>query len=165
MNEWVAWLAMTSISRAMRDVRWLWPACETVHFIGLSLLIGGAGILDLRLMGVMRRVPFRAVRAFMPFATLGFAMNLITGTAFFVMRPAQYAFNGTWYAKLLFITVAGLNALLYETTLARRALSLGPDEDTPISFKIVAAVSLISWFAVLYCGRMLPYLGASGPGG
>ena len=25
--------------------------------------------------------------------------------------------------------------------------------------KVVGACSLVSWFAVLYCGRMLPYLG------
>jgi hypothetical protein len=25
--------------------------------------------------------------------------------------------------------------------------------------KVIGAVSLFSWFAVMYCGRMLPYLG------
>jgi hypothetical protein len=59
----------------------------------------------------------------------------------------------------LFIVVAGLNAMLFETTLGTRVLELGPNEDTPASFKVVGAVSLFSWFAVLYCGRMLPYLG------
>jgi hypothetical protein len=29
----------------------------------------------------------------------------------------------------------------------------------PRGLKIIGAVSLFSWFAVLYCGRMLPYLG------
>jgi hypothetical protein len=49
--------------------------------------------------------------------------------------------------------------MLFETTIGTRVLALGPGEDTPTSFKIVGAVSLFSWFAVLYCGRMLPYLG------
>jgi hypothetical protein len=38
-------------------------------------------------------------------------------------------------------------------------MTLGPGEDTPTSFKIVGGVSLFSWFAVLYFGRMLPYIG------
>ena len=143
----------------MRDLKWLWPTCETLHFIGLSLLIGGAGLFDLRLMGFMRRVPVSAVRDFMPYAIVGFVLNLVTGVAFFVMMPAQYAYSLTWYAKLLFIVIAGLNAMLFETTLGTRVLTLGPEEDTPTSFKVVGAVSLFSWFAVLYCGRMLPYLG------
>jgi len=159
MAHTVTWLANTWLSSHMRDLKWLWPACETLHFIGLSLLIGGAGLFDLRLMGFMRRVPVSAVRDFMPYAIVGFVLNLVTGVAFFVMMPAQYAYSLTWYAKLLFIVIAGLNAMLFETTLGTRVLTLGPEEDTPTSFKVVGAVSLFSWFAVLYCGRMLPYLG------
>jgi len=159
MAHTITWLANTWLSSHMRDLKWLWPTCETLHFIGLSLLIGGAGLFDLRLMGFMRRVPVSAVRDFMPYAIVGFVLNLVTGVAFFVMMPAQYAYSLTWYAKLLFIVIAGLNAMLFETTLGTRVLTLGPEEDTPTSFKVVGAVSLFSWFAVLYCGRMLPYLG------
>lgn len=159
MHDAVTWLAATWISSHMRDLKWMWPTCETLHFVGLSLLIGGAGVFDLRLMGFMRQVPVTAVRDFMPYAIIGFVTNLVTGIAFFVMMPAQYAFSLDWYAKLFFIVVAGLNAMLFETTLGARVLELGPGEDTPTSFKIVGAVSLFAWFAVLYCGRMLPYLG------
>lgn len=159
MHDAVTWLAATWISSHMRDLKWMWPTCETLHFVGLSLLIGGAGLFDLRLMGFMRQVPVTAVRDFMPYAIIGFVTNLVTGIAFFVMMPAQYAFSLDWYAKLFFIVVAGLNAMLFETTLGTRVLQLGPGEDTPTSFKIVGAVSLFAWFAVLYCGRMLPYLG------
>ena len=159
MHDAVTWLAATWISSHMRDLKWMWPTCETLHFLGLSLLIGGAGLFDLRLMGFMRQVPVTAVRDFMPYAIIGFVTNLVTGIAFFVMMPAQYAFSLDWYAKLFFIVVAGLNAMLFETTLGTRVLELGAGEDTPTSFKIVGAVSLFAWFAVLYCGRMLPYLG------
>jgi hypothetical protein len=33
------------------------------------------------------------------------------------------------------------------------------DEKTPTSFKVAGAVSLGSWLAVLYFGRMLPFVG------
>jgi hypothetical protein len=75
------------------------------------------------------------------------------------MAPGMYALSAIWWIKVFFIVVAGFNAMLFETTLGTRVLELGPGEDTPVSFKIVGAVSLFSWFAVLYCGRMLPYLG------
>ena len=35
----------------------------------------------------------------------------------------------------------------------------GSDADMPRAMKVVGACSLFSWFAVMYCGRMLPYLG------
>ena len=58
-----------------------------------------------------------------------------------------------------FIMLAGLNAMFFETRMGERLANLDPDADTPISFKIVGAVSLFSWFAVLFFGRMLPYIG------
>ena len=58
----------------------------------------------------------------------------------------------------LFLLVAGINAMLFETSFSDRLMALEPDADMPLSAKVVGAVSLISWFAVLYFGRMLPYL-------
>jgi hypothetical protein len=119
MDPFSAWLEATRVSTTMRNMTWLWPACESIHFIGLALLIGGAGYFDLRLLGFMRRVPMAAAKAFMPWAITGFAMNFVTGTAFFVMAPHMYVPSAAWWAKVFFIVVAGLNAMFFETTLAR----------------------------------------------
>ena len=77
----------------------------------------------------------------------------------FVLAPHMYVPSAAWWAKVFFIVVAGLNAMLFETTLGTRVMLLGPNEDTPTSFKIVGGVSLFSWFAVMFFGRMLPYIG------
>jgi hypothetical protein len=159
MGDVVTWLETSRLSVTMRDITWLWPLFETLHFIGLTLLVGGAGFFDLRLLGAVRHVPVSAVKRFMPWAIVGFVINFVTGVAFFVMAPGMYALSLIWWTKVFFIMVAGFNAMLFETTLGTRVLELGPEEATPTSFKIVGAVSLFSWFAVLYCGRMLPYLG------
>jgi len=59
----VAFLKSTAISHAMTTSPILWPICETLHFIGLALLIGGAGFIDLRLMGLFRSVPLSSSMA------------------------------------------------------------------------------------------------------
>ena len=159
MYGFISWLEASRVSSAMRDISWLWPACESLHFMGLCLLIGGAGFLDLRLMGFMPDVPIAKAKAFMPWAIAGFAINLITGVLFFVMAPQMYAFSAAWWAKVFFIVLAGLNAMFFETTQGARVLTMGPEEATPLAFKVIGAVSLFSWFAVLYFGRMLPYIG------
>ena len=43
--------------------------------------------------------------------------------------------------------------------LRQRMLEIAPYEDTPTSLKIAGAVSIASWFAVLYFFRMLPFIG------
>ena len=39
---------------------WVWATCETLHFIGLCLLFGIASFVDLRMLGMMKSVSFKA---------------------------------------------------------------------------------------------------------
>jgi hypothetical protein len=89
---------------------------------------------------------------------VGFTVNLLTGVIFFVSQPQQYATNLSMWLKVLFLLVAGINAMLFETRFSERLMALPADAEMPLSAKVIGAVSLISWFAVLYFGRMLPYL-------
>lgn len=159
MHDFTVWLEGTRISKTLFGISWLWPACESLHFLGLCLLIGGAGVLDLKLLGLFRGVAIRDVKAFMPLAIAGFFINLLTGLLFVTMQPHLYLSSAVWWSKIAFLCIAGLNAAFFETRLSESALALPADADTPRSLKIVGGMSLFSWFAVLYCGRMLPYLG------
>ena len=159
MNAFVAWLESTIVSRTIVQYRWIWPLCEIVHFIGLTLVVGIAGFFDLRLMGFMKRVPVSAARDLMPLAIAGFLLNLMTGAVFFIGTPHQYVGNVAWWAKMSCLLLAGLNAMFFETTVGARTMNLGAGDDTPRLAKMVGAVSLASWLGVLYWGRMLPYIG------
>jgi hypothetical protein len=159
MTQFVSWLESTAISEMLRDITWVWPLCESLHFMGLCVLIGGAGFFDLRLMGYMPSVPVTTAHTFIRWAIAGFVVNLVTGVLFFVMAPGMYAFSAAWWAKVAFLVVAGVNALAFETTQAGKIAALAPGDDTPMACKVIGALSLFSWFAVLYIGRMLPYIG------
>ena len=155
----VAALKATALAHWMVESLWLWPLCETLHFIGLTLVIGIVGLLDMRLLGFMRTLSIPAVQRLIPWAIAGFVINLITGTMFFIGAPGQYINNRVWWYKLLFLAVAGINMVFFETTQGSRVLALQPGQDSPAMLKIVGAVSLFSWFMVLYWGRMLPFIG------
>ena len=159
MDVFVHWLRATPASEWINSSRWIWPLCESLHFMGLSLLVGITGFFDLRLMGFFKRVSIGAARDLMPYALVGFAINIVTGLVFLTGLPEQYARNPVWWYKVGFLMLAGLNALVYETRLSARVLALDPEGDTPRAVKVIGLVSLISWFAVLYCGRMLAFLG------
>lgn len=159
MDAFVQWLQATSLSQAIVYATWVWPLAETIHFVGLTLVIGIAGFFDLRLMGAFRNAPIAAVRELMPFALLGFFLNLFTGLIFLIGHPEQYVHNPSWWLKVAFLFVAGANALVFELAVARRTMELPAGSDTPISAKLVGLVSLISWCGVLYWGRMLPFIG------
>ena len=157
----VTWVAHTHVSVYLRALKWVWPVCETIHFIGLAMVVGVAGFFDLRLLGLFNRIPVSACKEFMPWAMVGFALNLISGLIFLIIFPAQYAYSQTWWFKVMFLVIAGANALIFETRMGERMATLKPGEASPVAFRAIGAVSLVSWFFVLYFGRMLPYLGAA----
>src|SRR5438552_112992 len=162
MQPLVDWLTATELSMFVSEHAWVWPACETLHFIGLALLIGNIGLLDFRLLGIVKDMAFVPVNRFVRWAVLGFAINLATGILFFVGNPAQYVYNIAFGYKLVFMALAGVNVLIfYVTGLSRAVETLGPGDDAPAAAKVIAAASLFLWVAVMYMGRMLPYIGNS----
>ena len=159
LEQFAVWLHDTAPSQWVRAWPWTWAICETLHFMGLSLLIGVVGLLDVRLMGGMRRLPLVALRRLLPFGIAGFAINAVTGAIFVLGTPEQYVTNVAFAMKMLFVGISGLNVLYFETTRGHQVLALPPDAPMPTAFRMAGAISLASWFMVLYWGRMLPYIG------
>jgi hypothetical protein len=158
LNAWAMWLRSTPISEAVRAFPWLWPACEILHFFGLSLLLGVTGFFDLRLLGVLRRIPLDAAWSLMPWARYGFALCAVTGVTFFVGAPDQYINNAAFVGKVIALLIAGLNAAYFEAAYGGEVLAPDPG-DAPRAYKVIGAASLVSWFFVVYWGRMLPFIG------
>jgi hypothetical protein len=139
------------------SVKWVWPTCETLHFIGLSLLFGVAALVDLRMLGMLKSVPFHALHRMLPWGILGFGLNTITGMLFFVGAPQQYTQNTVFKWKLALMMLTGLNVLYF--TVLDEPWVLGAGESAPLTAKAVAVSALVLVLGVLYCGRMLPFLG------
>ena len=136
---------------------WVWPALETLHFIGLSMLFTVVLILDLRLLGVARRIPYSAVHQLLPIGMLGFAINLITGMLFFVGVPGQYIHNKTFFWKIATLMPAGLNVLYF--MFVDETWAVGAGDEAPFPSKVAAVSAIALWAFVLYCGHMLPFIG------
>jgi hypothetical protein len=146
-----------TVGAFVTETPWMWPTCETLHFIGLTLLMGVVLLVDLRVMGLLKGVSFASLHRLLPWAAFGFGLNVITGLLFFVGIPAQYVRNVAFYWKLALVMLAGLNALYF--TLLEEPWALGPGDDAPLTSKIAAGSAMILWIGVMYFGSMLPFLG------
>jgi len=161
LSLFAVWLRGTPVSEAIRTSTWLWPVCEILHFFGLSLLIGVAGFFDLRLLGFMKRVPISAAWTLMPWAKAGFGLAALTGVTFFIGAPEQYIDNPAFYGKVFFLIVANLNAVYFEAMYRRQVEARQLDAGGSSTLKVIAIVSIVSWFFVIYWGRMLPFIGSA----
>lgn len=150
-------LNSVAIGAFVTKVPWMWPTCETLHFVGLSLLFGIVFLVDLRMLGIMKAVSFAALHRLLPWGILGFGVNLLTGMLFFMGVPSQYIGNTAFRWKIVLILLAGANALYF--TIFDETWTLKPGDDAPFSAKAVAVAAMALWVSVMYCGSMLPFLG------
>lgn len=162
MNAVYDWMESTPINEVVMYYRWSWPTLETLHFLGLCLLIGSILIMDLRLIGFQRTIPLRAVHKLMPIAIAGFSINLITGLGFLFGDPYLYIINYAFWVKMVLVLLAGINFLYYIVRIEPALAHLGPHDATPLQARFVGGASLFFWFGVLLYGRLLPYLGTGG---
>jgi hypothetical protein len=161
-HEILTWLAASALGEAVRSKAWLFPTLEILHFLGLCMLMGALLVLDLRLLGIARRVPIGPATRYIPIAAAGFAICAITGIGFISSDPFNYASNWSFKLKLVLVLIAGLNALAFEILERRKIMMQAPDGETSTRAKCIAGLSLGLWFAVLCLGRLLPYLGGRG---
>ncbi len=139
----------------MMEWRWAWPLAESAHFIGLTLLFGSIAAWDLRLLGVARDVPVAAFHRLVPWAMLGFLLNLATGGLFLVSFPDQYVYNPAFQLKLLCLMLAGANVAVFYVATFPRVRDLGPGVPPAPAARLAGGISLVLWIAIIVCGRMI----------
>ncbi|MGH8141436.1 MAG: DUF6644 family protein [Steroidobacteraceae bacterium] len=136
-------------------VWWVFPGASTVHFIGLSLLVGSILLIDLRALGVIRRVPYAAVMSLTKVAVVGLLLNVFSGLVMFASRPADYWHAWPFRYKMMVILIAVLNALWFTGVGHRKLSSLPSEAGTPLAIKASAVLSLAAWLVVILLGRSI----------
>ena len=156
LRELIRWLATTTVAHYMNGW-WEWPIAESLHFIGLSMLIGTVGLFDLRLIGLGKRIPIATLHRLIPWGIGGYFINFLTGLCFLTTNGDQYAWNPAFQLKMLSMSIAGINVLVFYTTMFKRVKTLGPGEQAPLAARIIGGVSLTCWLGVIAFGRLLTF--------
>jgi hypothetical protein len=141
---------------------WVWPFCETLHFVGMCVLLGTVGVVDLRILGVAKGIPISLLEKFIPLGVIAFIVNAVTGFIFIagnpVGGPMEYLTNLSLQLKMLIVLIAGINLVIFYFAGVQRSLHGVPaDGDASGGAKAVAAVSLTAWIFVIIMGRFIMY--------
>ncbi|WP_104139015.1 hypothetical protein [Arthrobacter sp. ZGTC131] len=159
MDDFFAWLEDGPFADAIRGTAYLYPMLESIHIIGIALLVGPAMAFDLRLLGLGRqklRVT-AAANYLLPMSRLGFIVAVVTGVVMFVPGASLIADRGSAPWKLGLLLIAGLNILIFHRGTYRSVADWALDRATPMPARLAAAVSLASWSGITVAGRFLAY--------
>ncbi|MDP3748136.1 MAG: hypothetical protein Q8Q88_13930 [Phenylobacterium sp.] len=139
-----------------RGSSYAYPAANLIHLLGLAMLVGGIGLLDLRLFGAFRAIPVAALwRVLTPIGVAGLLLMVPSGFVMFAADAGALAVSDTFRRKLMLITLALVNAGAYRLAWRRR---LGDwDATAPWIARALALTSLLLWLTVAALGRLIAY--------
>lgn len=153
--SWLVWRTAAWLGWIVSDYPWMWGSAGVLHFVGLALLVGASGVLNLRLLGFMKRLPVEALMDLMPWAVVGFAITLVTGLILVGGAPGRFLGSFAFNMKMLFTLAAGINVIYFRFFLWPKERRVGPAQNASTSAAVVAGVSLFCWMAISYFGLLL----------
>lgn len=146
-------LQASPLAQLLRYSRWGYAAVNTLHVLGIALLVGAIAPLDLRLLGLWRGTAVEMLgHVLVPMAAGGLLLAIAAGLLLFSTRAPEYAALGLFRFKMLLVASGTLHALWLHT---RRDVLLA----STTRRRLAGGTSLSIWLAVLVSGRMLAFVG------
>ena len=152
-------LEASGLATKIRDSVFLFPMIESTHVIGLALVFGTIAVIDLRLLGMAstHRSFQRMASDILKWTWAAFALTALTGSLMFITNASVYYHNFYFRTKMVLLALTGINMLFFELTAARTIHNWDTAPSAPRAGKVVAALSLTMWIAIICVGRLIGF--------
>jgi hypothetical protein len=153
MLTWAAAIEATRLGVAIRQSTWMFAAMEVVHLFGLTLVLGTALVVNLRIFGLgLRQLSIAdLVSETRPWNVFGLVLSVGSGVLLLVSEAVKLAGSPPFAVKMAFFAAA----LLY-TSLVHRHVVRRRDATDGVG-KASAALALFLWFGVALAGRAIAF--------
>ncbi len=153
------WLASTPWSVALHESHYVFLIVLTVHVLTLTVFVGTAVIIDLRLLGLtLRHLPVSALMTdLLPWTRAGLLVMLASGILLFYAAPVLRYENLFFRLKMAALAAAAVNAWVFRRTIYRSVAEWDCDDVPPRRARLAGGISLLLWVVIITGGRMIPY--------
>jgi ethanolamine utilization microcompartment shell protein EutS len=149
------WVAASDFGQWASGSAIAYPLANVVHLLGLVMLVGAIGIVDLRLAGAFRALAVVPLsRALTRIAIAGLVLMIPSG-ATMVAADTAVMQSPVFRWKLALIVIALANAAAFRMIWRERFLTW--DAAPPIAGRLMAAGSILLWLTIGGLGRMIAY--------
>lgn len=126
----------------------------------MAALVGTITVLDLRLLGwamPQRRVS-EVVARLLPWAWLGFGVQVVTGVLLFSSEAVKIYGNPAFHLKMLLLLLAGIQALIFQTVVSRKLPAWDDRPVLPVIAKVMGIISILLWLGIVTAGRFIGFV-------
>jgi hypothetical protein len=140
-----------------RDSKYGMPLVQSVHLLGLTVLLATILVLDLRLAGVgMKDLPLPwLARQLKPWTIGAITLVILSGIFIFLTRPGSYLLSNPFRIKMAILSLA----ILFHFAVVGRRTALEAAGSRPMLVNVIfAGLSLTLWFSVGWAGRAIAFI-------
>jgi hypothetical protein len=121
LADLMAWLEHRPFAVDMAESIWLFPIIETVHVLGLSLVVGSVLMMDLRLLGLgsRNRTVSEILSSVLPWTWSALPVTVIAAALLFSSKATTYYTNLPFRIKLGCLALAATNMLVFHLGVGR----------------------------------------------
>jgi hypothetical protein len=130
---------------------WAYPALETLHLVGVALLLGNLVLFEMRVWGLQPSLPVRPLaKLSLGLVLVGFGLAAASGGVMLASQWSDLQSNRVLWAKAGLVAAAGANAVCFH-------LRGGLDKLDALA-RAQTALSMGLWLLVVACGRFIAYV-------
>ena len=146
----LVWIENTSLALWVGTSLWAYPFLLSAHITGLAIIVGILAMRDFHLLGFIDGVTDANFLELRKLAYCGFVINGVSGLMLFSSQASYLSTNLPFLTKLFFIG-SGI-------FLAYQIYKKIEKKQCRTSTKILAILSLFSWFGAIVAGRLIAYI-------
>ena len=153
------WLQNCPIGMFMQNSLWPFPTMETVHIMGIVVVVGSATILDLRLMGLIlkRQSVSSLAKQTLPWAWVGFLIQVVSGFLLYATEATKLYFSIPFRLKMLMVALVGINVLVFHVFVYRDVDAWDTAPEPPLAARLTGWFSILLWLGIITAGRWIAF--------
>jgi hypothetical protein len=160
LKQFADWLSTTSPSVFIQNHNsWAIPAIQSIHIVGIGLVLGSVFMIDLRILGWagMDQTLRQTTSRFGPWLTGALCLMLATGILMVIGEPVRELVTFSFWFKMFLVAVGTLVAAIFQVTLRKHEQQWEETLVNRKSIKALAIMTFLIWASIIVLGRLIAY--------
>jgi hypothetical protein len=160
VKHFALWLSTTSPSVFIQEHNaWAIPAIQSIHIVGIGLVMGSVLMIDLRILGWawVDHTLRQTTRRFGPWLTGALWLLLATGMLMVIGEPVRELVTFSFWLKMGLVAIGALVATIFRRTLRRHEEHWEGTLVHKPGIKALAVLTFFIWVCIIFLGRLIAY--------
>ncbi len=160
MENFAQWLSTTGVSQfILNNEKWVVPTLQTLHIIGIGVIMGSALMITLRILGAAGKdqTLLQVQRRFVPWINVALCLLIPTGLLLIFSEPKRELLAFSFWTKMALLAVFLVVGFGYNASLTRSEANWEGTLTRRFSVKAVATLTFLTLFCIIILGRLIAY--------